>query len=158
ERALMCAASYRGGVWRGILVTIPDVAAWRSPEMRGIGIALCLALTWGLGGCFVQHAALIGAAEPVVPQQWSGGWVAEPLESGGEPGFFVVADVDPATGAFTVSAADADGDAMDDPIALHLRRVGDTLFLDAREKDDDPWMLFVVSEITADRIVLAWKP
>ena len=39
-----------------------------------------------------------------------------------------------------------------------LRRVGDTLLLDAQDRKDGPWLLFVVAEATRDRIVLAWKP
>lgn len=131
--------------------------------MRKIGTVLGLVLTLGLalsvGACFVQHAELVGVAEPAAPGQWSGGWVAEPLEAGGEPGFFAVADVDPAQGSFTIRDADADGNPIDDDlITLQLRRVGDTLLLDARDQEDGPWMLFVVAEMTTDRIVLAWKP
>jgi hypothetical protein len=139
------------------------MAAAGSLAMRKIGTVLCLVIILGLpltlGACFVQHAELIGVAEPAQPDQWNGSWVAEPLEAGGEPGFFAVADVDPAQGSFTVSDADADGNPIDDDlIALHLRRVGDTLFLDARDRENGPWMLFVVAEMSADRIVLAWKP
>jgi hypothetical protein len=41
---------------------------------------------------------------------------------------------------------------------MHLRRVGEQLFLDVRDKPDSPWMLFVVDEATPERITLAWKP
>lgn len=126
--------------------------------MRAIGPVLALVLALSLAGCFVQHRDLIGAAEPATPGQWSGFWVAEPLEAGGDPGYFVIADVDPATGAFSVAEADGDGHPIEAPIPLHLRRVGDTLFLDVRDRADGPWLLFVVAELDAARIVLAWKP
>lgn len=126
--------------------------------MRSIGLALSLAIALGLGACFVQHPDLIGAAEPVAVGQWSGSWVAAPLRDGDEPGFFHVSDVDPVQGSFEVRDADADGVAMGDPMEMHLRRVGEQLFLDVRNKEDSPWMLFVVAEATPERIVLAWKP
>lgn len=119
-------------------------------------IALTCAL--GLAGCFVQHPQLIGAAEKVEAGQWSGAWVAEPNRDGDEPGFFHVNDVDPAQGSFTVEEADADGNGMGEKMELRLRRVGEQLFLDVRDKADGPWMLFVVEEATPDKIVLAWKP
>ena len=112
----------------------------------------------GLAACFVQHPQLIGIAEKVEPGQWSGAWVAEPTRDGDEPGFFHVNDVDPAQGIFTVEDADADGNGMGEKMELQLRRVGEQLFLDVRDKPDGPWMLFIVEEATADKIVLAWKP
>ncbi|MDY0871191.1 hypothetical protein [Dongia rigui] len=119
---------------------------------------LALAAALGLAACFVQHPQLIGAAETVEPGQWSGAWVAEPNRDGEEPGFFHVNDVDPAQGIFAVEEADADGNATGDKMEMHLRRVGQQLFLDVRDKADGPWMLFVVEEATPDKIVLAWKP
>jgi hypothetical protein len=112
----------------------------------------------GLAACFVQHPQLIGAAEKVEAGQWSGAWVAEPNRDGEEPGFFHVNDVDPAQGIFTVQEADADGNGMDDTMEMQLRRVGQQLFLDVRDKADGPWMLFIVEEASPDKIVLAWKP
>lgn len=126
--------------------------------MRSIGLTLGLAVALSLGACFVQHPDLIGTAEPVSAGQWSGSWVAAPLRDGDEPGFFHVGDVDPAQGSFEVRDADADGAAMGEPMEMHLRRVGEQLFLDVRDKADRPWMLFVVAEATPERIVLAWKP
>jgi len=126
--------------------------------MRSIGSALSLAIALGLAACFVQHPDLIGAAEPVAAGQWSGSWVAAPLHDGDEPGFFHVSDVDPAQGSFEVRDADADGAAMGDPMEMRLRRVGEQLFLDVRDKAEGPWLLFVVAEATPERIVLAWKP
>lgn len=126
--------------------------------MRLARSLLSLAVALGLAACFVQHAEPIGTAEPAAPGQWSGFWVAEPLEAGGEPGFFAIADVDPRKGVFSVSDADPDGNPISQPIPLHLRRVGDTLFLDVQDKPGDPWMLFVVAENAQDRVVLAWKP
>jgi hypothetical protein len=126
--------------------------------MRWIGLALSLALASMVGACFIQHPTLIGAAEAVQPGEWSGVWVAQPLGPGEEPGFFRVTDVDPAQGQFEVEEADADGTGQGDRMELQLRRVGEQLFLDVREKKDGPWMLFVVETATADEIVLAWKP
>lgn len=128
--------------------------------MRRIAsIIASLVLAAGLSACFINHAEPIGEAVPVEAGEWSGGWVAEPLQAGGEPGFFYVADVDPAGGIFSVSDADADGNAIDDvPMPLRLRRVGQTLFLDAQNSEGAPWLLFVVAEATQERIVLAWKP
>jgi hypothetical protein len=117
-----------------------------------------VAFALGLSACFVQHPDLIGTAEPVAAGQWSGSWVAAPLSAGDDPGFFHVSDVDPATGGFQVRDADADGAAMGEPMDMRLRRVGEQLFLDVRDKEDRPWMLFVVDEATPERIVLAWKP
>ncbi len=119
---------------------------------------LSLTLALGLAACFVQHPQLIGTAEKVDAGQWSGAWVAEPNRDGDEPGFFHVNDVDPAQGSFTVEEADADGNGMGDKMELQLRRVGEQLFLDVRDKADGPWMLFIVEEATPDKIVLAWKP
>jgi hypothetical protein len=126
--------------------------------MRLARLVLSIAFFLGLAACFVQHAEPIGVAEPAKPGEWSGFWVAEPLEAGGEPGFFAVADVDPAKGIFSVSDADPDGNPISDPIILHLRRVGDTLFLEVQNDADDPWMMFVVAEASPDQIALAWKP
>ena len=126
--------------------------------MRWIGLALSLALASMVGACFIQHPAPIGAVEAVQPGEWSGVWVAQPLSPGDEPGFFRVADVDPAAGQFEVEEADADGTGLGDKMELHLRRVGEQLFIDVRDKKDGPWMLFVVESATADEIVLAWKP
>lgn len=126
------------------------------PRLAPLLSVLCLLA--GLSACFVQHPDLIGAAEPAAAGQWSGSWVAAPLRDGDEPGFFHVSDVDPAAGSFQVADADADGAAMGDPMEMHLRRVGEQLFLDVRDKADRPWMLFVVDEATPERIVLAWKP
>lgn len=125
---------------------------------RIASVIASLVLAFSLSACFVNHAEPIGSAEPVPAGEWSGGWVAEPLTEGDEPGFFHVADVDPADGLFAFADADADGNPISDPITLRLRRVGDTLFLDAQDKKDGPWLLFVVAEATPDRIVLAWKP
>lgn len=127
--------------------------------MRRIASVLAgLVLALGLSACFVNHAELIGSAEPAPAGAWSGGWVAEPLQVGDEPGFFHVSDVDPAAGMFAFADADPDGNPISDPIELSLRRVGDTLFLEARDRKDGPWLLFVVAEATQDRVVLAWKP
>lgn len=127
-------------------------------RLRLAPLFCALTLLTALSACFVQHHDLIGAAEPVPGRQWSGAWVAEPLSEGDEPGYFRVTDVDPAQGVFQVQDADADGTAMGEPMEMHLRRVGDRLFLDVRDKADRPWMLFVVDEATPERISLAWKP
>lgn len=126
--------------------------------MRLARSLLSLVIALSLAACFVQHAEPIGTAEPAESGQWSGFWVAEPLEAGGEPGFFAIADIDPAKGVFSVSDADPDGNPISEPIPLHLRRVGDTLFLNVQDEPGDPWMLFVVAENSEDHVVLAWKP
>lgn len=117
-----------------------------------------LPLLLSLSACFIQHHELIGVAEPVAPGAWSGAWVAEPLEPGDEPGFFRVTDVDPAAGIFTVEDADADGNGLGEAMQMHLRRVGQQLFLDVRDKAENPWMLFVVAQSSTGNVVLAWKP
>lgn len=126
--------------------------------MRLIRAGFVLVLMAGLAACFVQHDAPIGKNEPVAAGAWSGTWVAQPRRDGEEPGFFAVTEIDPKAGSFAVAEADADGNAIEDPTALLLRRVGDTLFLDVRESENDPWRLFVVSSLTTDRIELAWVP
>lgn len=117
-----------------------------------------IALLATLSACFIQHKELIGTAEPATAGQWAGPWVAQPNRDGEEPGFFHVSDVDPAQGIFKVEEADADGNGMGDEMELRLRRVGEQLFLDVRDKADGPWMLFVVEKATPEEIVLAWKP
>jgi hypothetical protein len=119
---------------------------------------LALTAVLGLAACFVQHPQPIGSPEKVDPGQWNGAWVAEPNRDGEEPGFFHVTDVDPAQGMFAVEEADADGNGMGEKMEMQLRRVGEQLFLDVRDKADGPWMLFIVDEATPDKIVLAWKP
>ncbi|WP_374383973.1 hypothetical protein [Dongia sp.] len=119
---------------------------------------LSLTMLLGLAACFVQHPQLIGVAEKAAPGAWSGAWVAEPNRDGEEPGFFHVTDVNPAQGVFQVEEADADGNPVGAQMEMHLRRVGDQLFLDVRSDADGPWMLFVVDEAAPDKIVLAWKP
>jgi hypothetical protein len=125
---------------------------------RLVRTPLVLLLAASMAACFVQHEEPIGAAEPVAAGALDGTWVAQPRRDGEEPGFFAVADVDPKTGSFTVAEADADGNPIEEPTALLLRRSGDTLFLDAREKEGDPWRLFVITSMTPDRIELAWVP
>lgn len=126
--------------------------------MKITRLACVIALLASLNACFIQHKELIGAAERVSLGQWSGSWVAAPLNAGDEPGFFHVSDVDPRAGSFEVQDADADGNAIGEPMEMHLRRVGEQLFLDVRDKTAGPWMLFVLEEATPERIVLAWKP
>ncbi|TDQ84242.1 hypothetical protein A8950_0790 [Dongia mobilis] len=126
--------------------------------MRSLRSVLSLLFALGLAACFVQHAEPIGVAEPARAGQWSGLWVAQPVEPGGEPGFFRVEDVEPSSGRFSVAEADPDGNPIEDAIPLLLRRVDDTLFIEVQEKDGDPWRLFVVASMQADRLELAWKP
>jgi hypothetical protein len=126
--------------------------------MTLVRLTCVIALLAALGGCFIQHPKLIGVAEPAEAGAWSGAWVAAPHRDGDEPGFFRVADVDPAQGIFTVEEADADGTGMGEKMELQLRRVDQQLFLDVRDKADGPWMLFVVEKATPEEIVLAWKP
>lgn len=128
------------------------------PIYRLMRAPLVLLLAASLAACFVQHEEPIGAAETVAAGALNGTWVAQPSRDGEEPGFFAVADVDPKTGSFTVAEADADGNPIEEPTTLLLRRSGDTLFLDAREKEGDPWRLFVIASMTPDRIELAWVP
>jgi hypothetical protein len=123
-----------------------------------VRLVTALSLLAAVSACFIQHKEPVGVAEAAAPGQWSGAWVAQPNRDGEEPGFFEVKDVDPAKGAFTVEEADADGNGMGEPMELLLRRVGDRLFLDVRDKADGPWMLFVVEKATPEEIVLAWKP
>jgi hypothetical protein len=126
--------------------------------MRSLRSVLPILFALSLAACFVQHAEPIGAAEPAQAGQWSGLWVAQPAEPGGEPGFFRVEDVEPMAGRFSVAEADPDGNPIEDPIPLLLRRVDDTLFVEVQEKAGDPWRLFVVDAMAADRLELAWKP
>ncbi len=115
---------------------------------------LSLTIALGLTACFVQHPQLIGSAEKVKAGQWSGTWVTERTPSIDKLSFHVT-DVDPAQGIFTYQNADADDN---EKMELHLRRVGEQLFLNLRGKPESPWILFVVEEATPDKIVLAWKP
>jgi hypothetical protein len=126
--------------------------------MRPIGLVLSLVLSLGLAACFVQHPAPVGVAEKASAGQWSGAWVALPLRDGDEPGFFHVTDVDPAMGIFSVEDADADGNGLGEAMEMRLRCLDGQLFLDVRDKPDGPWMLFVIEEATAEKVVLAWKP
>jgi len=131
---------------------------WRKSIMRMLKPLLSVLLFLGLAGCFVQHAEPIGVPEPVKAGALSGLWVAEPRRPGEEIGFFAVTDIDPDTGRFAVAEADGDGNPIEEPTTLLLRRVGDTLFLDAQETTGEPWRLFVVASMAPGRIELAWVP
>ncbi len=127
--------------------------------MRPLRLMMCFGLILGLAACFVQHPQPIGEAVSVDKGEWSGSWVAAPNRDGEEPGFFRATDVDPEQGVFDLAEADADGNPTSEPMEMRLRQVGAQRFLDVRDKKGEgPWMLFVVEEASAEKIVLAWKP
>jgi hypothetical protein len=119
---------------------------------------LVLTLAAALGGCFVKHPTPPGEPVATHPGQYSGLWVAEPLEADEAPGYFLVTDVDPAQGSYSVEEADATGAPNGAPLALKIRRVGDALFVATQDSPDKPWVLFVVAEYGPDRVALVWKP
>jgi len=106
----------------------------------------------------------IGVAESVEAAAWEGVWKMESSQTHESYGHFRVTSVDPEEGQFTAHVSDAGGNvaaenASDDrSFALHLRRVGDQLFLTYPADEDGNWVVLPVAELSPGRIVICFQP